>query len=62
MSNQKAAKQALLLPLIGLTSPDGVNAYVLEYTTPGIEVGALVSLISLLLILAMMALEKRKKG
>ena len=46
---------------IGMVAPSGRNEYVLEYTTPGIDVGLSISLISLLLILAMMALDKKKK-
>jgi uncharacterized membrane protein YfhO len=46
---------------IGMVAPTGRNKYVLEYTTPGIGIGASISLISLLLILAMMAMDKKKK-
>jgi uncharacterized membrane protein YfhO len=47
---------------IGIVAPAGNHEYVLQYATPGIDVGLVISFISILLILAMMALEKRKKG
>jgi uncharacterized membrane protein YfhO len=46
---------------IGVIAPSAKQEFVLEYTTPGIDVGLLITFISLLLILAMMALDKKKK-
>jgi uncharacterized membrane protein YfhO len=39
----------------------GEQQYELEYTTPGIDIGLSITLIALLLILAMIALDKKKK-
>jgi uncharacterized membrane protein YfhO len=46
---------------IGIVAPAGNHEYVLQYATPGIDVGLVISFISILLILAMMALDKKKK-
>ena len=46
---------------IGMVAPVGKHEFLLEYTTPGIDVGLLISFISLLLIIAMMTLDKKKK-
>jgi uncharacterized membrane protein YfhO len=46
---------------IGMVAPAGKHEFLLEYTTPGIDVGLLISFISLLLIIAMMTLDKKKK-
>jgi uncharacterized membrane protein YfhO len=46
---------------IGIVAPAGNHEYVLQYATPGIDVGLLISFISILLILAMVALDKNKK-
>jgi uncharacterized membrane protein YfhO len=42
-------------------APAGNHEYVLQYATPGIDVGLVISFISILLILAVMALDKKKK-
>jgi uncharacterized membrane protein YfhO len=44
-----------------MVAPAGKHEFLLEYTTPGIDVGLLISFISLLLIIAMMTLDKKKK-
>jgi uncharacterized membrane protein YfhO len=46
---------------IGIVAPAGNHEYVLQYATPGIDVGLVISFISILLIIAMMALDKKKK-
>jgi uncharacterized membrane protein YfhO len=46
---------------MGMIALAGEQQYELEYTTPGIDIGLSITLIALLLILAMIALDKKKK-
>jgi uncharacterized membrane protein YfhO len=46
---------------MGMIALAGEQQYELEYATPGIDIGLSITLIALLLILAMIALDKKKK-
>jgi len=46
---------------MGIIAPPGKTEYKLEYATPGIDIGLSITFISLLLILAMITLDKKKK-